>query len=154
MGRKKKILSKIKLTGIADKGKAVGRAADGRVGFVEGGAAPGDVVDIQVRKRNKRHFVGFPIHYHEYSPNRVTPFCEHFDDCGGCKWQHLEYKAQLRHKEQMVVDVMRRIAKIPEVEVATIIGADPIYHYRNKMEFSFSKHRYSADKNTLTTPYT
>ena len=82
MGRRRKkllILPKVELTGIADKGKAVGRH-EGKVVFVEGGAAPGDIVDVRVIKKNKSYYIGVPITYHKKSSERVEPFCEYFNE--------------------------------------------------------------------------
>lgn len=143
---RKKILSKIKLTGIADKGRAVGRHQDGRVVFVEGGAAPGDVVDVKVIKKNKRHLVGYPIHYHEYSPDRLEPFCEHFGDCGGCRWQHLSYEEQLKHKFTTTKENIERIGKVEVGEFLPIIPSAETRFYRNKLEFTFSSKRWLTQK--------
>ncbi len=140
-GKRKPLLHRIHLTGIADKGKAVGRAADGRVVFVDR-AVPGDVVDVQVTKKRKDYYVGFATHWHEYSPERVAPFCAHFGMCGGCKWQHLEYEAQLRYKQEVVQQAITRIGKVAPQEFLPIIGAEQTHYYRNKLEYSFSSKRW------------
>ncbi len=144
MGRKRRrkpLLERIALTGIADKGRSVGRAADGRVVFVEG-AVPGDVVDVQVTKKRRDYYVGFATHWHEQSSERVAPFCAHFGLCGGCKWQHLDYAAQLRYKQEVVRQAMVRIAKVEPRELLPIVGAARTRYYRNKLEYSFSRRRW------------
>ena len=133
----------ISITGMADRGKAVGRDAEGRVVFVEG-AVPGDIVDALVLRKKKGAWQGVVEHFQRLSPDRVTPACSHFQDCGGCKWQHLSYEGQLKHKQQIVQDVMRRIAKLDPIEIGKIIGTDQIFHYRNKMEYSFSNQRWKT----------
>ncbi len=143
MGRRfrRKIVENIQISGIADKGKSVGRDSEGRVYFVEQ-AVPGDVVDVEVYKKRKGFFLGYTKHYKRLSEDRTEPFCEHFGSCGGCKWQHLDYEAQARHKEQTVEDAVRRIAKIVPGEFRPILKAPETTFYRNKLEFSFSNKRW------------
>ena len=112
-GKKKKvkILEKVVITGIADKGKAVGRDAEGLIVFVEN-AAPGDVVDVKVNKEKSGYSEGTAIWIHTYSPERTTPFCEHFNLCGGCKWQHITYEEQLKHKQLQIESTFKHLAKV------------------------------------------
>jgi 23S rRNA (uracil1939-C5)-methyltransferase len=143
MGRKRKpkLVPEVTLTGIADKGRSVGRDAEGRVLFVED-AVPGDVADVLVYRKRKGYLLGKAKHFHRRSPDRTEPFCSHFGVCGGCKWQHLRYPAQLRHKQQQVEDAMQRIARVPVEEFRPILGAEHQQYYRNKLEFSFSNKRW------------
>ena len=129
------------MTGIADKGKSVGRDEEGRVVFVDN-AAPGDVVDVLVYRKKKGFFQGVPKAFHEMSDDRIPAFCDHYDQCGGCKWQHITYEAQLRHKQKVVEDALTRIAKMEPDEMSPILGADHTRYYRNKLEFSFSSKRW------------
>ncbi|MBT3749014.1 MAG: TRAM domain-containing protein, partial [Bacteroidetes bacterium] len=109
MGRKKQLplLERITITDIAAEGKAIART-DNRVVFVAM-AVPGDVVDIQVRKKRKGFFEGQVVKMHEQSEIRQEPVCEHFGVCGGCKWQMLPYAEQLKFKEKQVRDQLSRI---------------------------------------------
>lgn len=143
MGRKKKkqILHQVKFHGIADRGKGVGRTEDGRVVFADK-AVPGDVADVLVSKKRKGFFMGRVIEFHQYSPDRIPHFCEHFGTCGGCKWQYLDYDAQLKHKDQVVRDALQRIGKVDVTAFQEIIGAPTTTFYRNKLEFSFSNKRW------------
>lgn len=143
MRRKKPIPPVVNLSieGIAKKGKGVGRTPNGQVVFVQG-AIPGDVVDVTVQKKRRRHLEGKASHFHKESPDRITPKCMHFGTCGGCTWQHMDYKAQLRHKQQEVADALNRIGGVDVAEFAPIIGCKNTYGYRNKMEFSFSARRW------------
>ncbi len=138
---KKRILPEIEITGIADKGKSVGRDAEGRVIFVDE-VVPGDVVDVLVYKKKKGFLLGVPQEIKQYSSDRVSPFCEHFEKCGGCKWQHLSYEAQARHKQLTVDNAMQRIGKIDIGEVLPFVKAPQTQYYRNKLEFSFSNKRW------------
>jgi len=147
MGRRhkrKKVVEDVVMTGLADKGKAVGRAPSGEVLFVDG-AVPGDVVDVLVLRKKKSFGQGIVKEFKSYSDVRVEPFCQHFDDCGGCKWQHLSYDAQTKHKHTMVVDAMRKIAKIPTENISPIKGCEETRYYRNKVEYSFSNKRWITE---------
>ena len=144
MGRRRKIdkvVTEMTITGIADKGKAVGRDENGQVIFVKD-VVPGDVVDVKVIRKRKKYMEAIPTHFHKYSDDRVEPFCEYFGVCGGCKWQNLAYEAQLRHKAQHVEDVMTRIGKIEIGKILPLIPADKTSFYRNKLEFSFCNKRW------------
>ncbi len=144
MGRrkKKKIIEKVEITGIADKGKSVGRNQEGQVVFVDK-VVPGDIVDVLVLRKRKGFMQGIAQTIHKYSEDRVEPICEHFGVCGGCKWQHLSYEAQIKHKALVVHNAFRRIGKIePEEGFSPILSAAETSYYRNKLEFSFSNRRW------------
>lgn len=143
MRRKKTIppIEKLAISGTAKKGKGIGRTGEGQVVFVQG-AIPGDVVDVAIQKKKRRHLEGKISHFHKKSLDRTAPACAHFDTCGGCTWQHMDYGAQLRHKQQEVIDALSRIGGVEVSEYAPIIGCDETFGYRNKMEFSFSAKRW------------
>ncbi len=133
------------MTGIADKGKAVGRTEDGQVVFADG-AVPGDVVDVMVLRKKKSMSEAIVKRIVSYSDDRVTPACIHFGVCGGCKWQNLNYEAQLKHKYQTVKDCISRIAKLNPDIVQPIIGCENNLKYRNKLEYSFSTKRWITNE--------
>ena len=139
--RKKKLVEQVSITGIADKGKAVGRDAEGQVIFVDD-VAPGDVVDVLVLRKKKGFMMGIPKQFHKYSKDRVAPFCQHYDLCGGCKWQHISYEAQLRNKQEVVENALLRIGKINVEQILPILPSERTAHYRNKLEFTFSNKRW------------
>lgn len=143
--RKKKPFSDVEITGIAHKGKAVGRAPTGEVLFIEGGV-PGDRAEVLGLRKKKGVWQGIVKEITRPSPQRQAPFCKHFDDCGGCKWQHFSYEGQLEHKQKSVVDAMRRIGKLPDAEIRPILAAPQTTAYRNKMEYSFSAKRWITEK--------
>ena len=101
-------------------------------------AAPGDVVDLRITKAKKNYLEATPTVFHKYSALRATPFCQHFGTCGGCKWQHLSYEAQLRAKQQQVEDSLRRIGKVEIPPVPPILPSPGRTYYRNKLEYTFS----------------
>lgn len=140
------ILPDIEITGIADKGRSVGRDPGGRVIFVEGGAIPGDCVDVRITKVKKGFLTGKMLEMKRPSTDRVEPFCKHFGVCGGCKWQHLDYAAQLHHKQQVVESALKHLAKVPVGEIMPILPAPDTRYYRNKLEFSCSNKRWLTNE--------
>lgn len=144
MAKKQITLPNIPIHGIADRGKGVGRTPEGMAVFVDG-AVPGDVVDVFVQKKKGGFAEGRIETLVHPSPDRVEAFCAHFSICGGCKWQNLDYQAQLRHKQQVVEDALRRIGKIEIEEFLPILGAPETVFYRNKLEFGFSNKRWILD---------
>lgn len=114
---------------------------EGRVIFVKG-LVPGDIADIEIIKTKKGFAEGKIVKIQKFSLSHITPKCLHFGICGGCSWQHLDYRSQLQFKQKHVVDAIKRIGKTEAEEVLPIIGSDDTYYYRNKLEFSFSSRRW------------
>lgn len=127
----------------AFEGKTVSRK-DGFVIFVEG-AVPGDVVRARLLKVKKNFAEAKVVVIEQPSPLRTTPRCDHFGACGGCKWQNVDYPAQLQFKHQHVVDAFERIGGFSDPPVLPILGSEEIYFYRNKMEYSFSDQEWLLD---------
>ena len=148
MGRRKNLplFEEVTVENIGAEGKSIARV-DSMVVFVKD-AVPGDVVDLQVFRKKGRYMEARVVRFHSYSEQRTDPFCEHFGVCGGCKWQHLPYDRQLHYKEQQVVDAFRHIAGVEIPESLPILASDPITRYRNKMEYTFSNHRWLLDHET------
>ncbi|MBV7528800.1 23S rRNA (uracil(1939)-C(5))-methyltransferase RlmD [Chitinophaga sp. sic0106] len=144
MRKKNVVLENVPVTAYAAEGKALARI-DGKVIFIEGGVVPGDVVDVRLSKNKKDWAEGKAVHFHSYSDKRVTPFCEHFGTCGGCKWQMMPYSLQLEYKQQQVADHLARIGKLELPEMSPILGSKFTEHYRNKLEFTFSNKAYLTD---------
>lgn len=142
MRKKKKpvVLENFLVEDFAAEGKSLGRR-DGKVVFIER-TVPGDVVDVYLFKNKKDWAEGFPLHFHELSSRRVTPFCQHFGDCGGCQWQMVPYSEQLGFKEQQVKDALQRIGKVALPEFLPIMGGETDRYYRNKLEYTFGAYKY------------
>ncbi|WP_456379608.1 23S rRNA (uracil(1939)-C(5))-methyltransferase RlmD [Lutibacter sp.] len=143
MGRRKKptIFENIEVMDAGARGKTVAKAPDGRVIFLTN-TVPGDIVDIRTGRKRKAYYEGTAIKFHTYSNKRVAPVCEHFEHCGGCKWQNMAYEHQLAYKEKEVINNLVRIGHLELPKVTPILGCENIYFYRNKMEFSFSNSRW------------
>ena len=143
MARKKKelpLLEQITITDVAAEGKALARVND-MVVFVPY-VVPGDVVDLQVKRKKHSYAEAVAVKFHEYSPLRSEPFCKHFGVCGGCKWQCLKYEDQIRFKQKQVTDNLVRIGKVELPEISPILGSELTERYRNKLEFTFSNKRW------------
>lgn len=143
MARKKKplpLLENITITDVAAEGKAITKV-DNLVIFVPY-AVPGDVVDLQIKRKKHSYAEAEVVKVHQYSDKRVKPFCKHFGICGGCKWQCLSYEDQLFYKQKQVVDNLTRIGKVEIPEVSPILGSKHIKEYRNKLEFGFSNKKW------------
>lgn len=139
MGRKRKelpVVENVEITGVAAEGKSIARVDD-MVVFIPYGA-PGDVVNIKLDKKKRSYAEAHIVDIVKPSPDRVTPACEHFGVCGGCKWQHIPYESQLRYKRDQVVDALTRIAKVEIPEVNPTLGSKETFCYRNKLEYTFS----------------
>ena len=117
-------------------GKGVARRA-GFVIFVEG-AVPGDRVKAVITRARCSYAEARVIELLNHSPERVEPECRHFGVCGGCSWQTLAYNAQLRYKQSQVVECLEHIGGLTGFEVDEPLAADPLWRYRNKVEFSFA----------------
>lgn len=143
MARKKKplpLLENITITDVAAEGKALAKV-DGMAVFVPY-AVPGDVVDLQVKRKKHNYAEAEVVRFLQYTEKRATPFCPHFGVCGGCKWQNLPYEEQLKYKQKQVYDHLTRIGKIEIPELLPILGSKHIKAYRNKLEFGFSNKRW------------
>lgn len=146
--RKVEVIEKLEITGISSTGKAVGRKDD-LVIFVNQGA-PGDVIDVKIVGNEKKFLIGSPVFFHEKSPDRTAPFCEHFGVCGGCKWQHLNYPAQLKFKAEHIKENLKKISKMELPEAEPIMGSVETDHYRNKLEYTFSNKRWLTQEEIQT----
>ena len=143
MSRKRKplpILTDILITDVAAEGKAIAKV-DNLVIFVPY-VVPGDVVDLQIKRKKHSYAEAEAIALKKPSELRAKPFCKHFGVCGGCKWQCLPYEEQLRFKQKQVADNLTRIGKIELPEMMPILGSKHVAHYRNKLEFGFSNKKW------------
>ena len=143
MGRRSKneLFERVKVVDTASKGKTVAKTDEGAIIFLTSGV-PGDVVDIATYKKRKGFYEGNIVKFHTLSEHRTEPVCEHFGVCGGCKWQHMKYDAQLLFKQKEVSENLKRIGGLELPELKPILPVENPYWYRNKMEFSFSNQRW------------
>lgn len=152
---KKGDLLELDITGYAFEGKGVAKiikelhtqdesTAKKFVIFVDG-SYPGDTVIAQVRKIRSSYAEAKVKELIVKSPFRVKANCKYFGVCGGCKAQDLNYKQQIKFKEEQVKDIFERIGGFKEFEIEPIIPAEKIFFYRNKMEYSFAEKRWLSE---------
>lgn len=150
MARKRKELPElhnVEVTAVAAEGKALARVKlretdESPIVVFIPYAAPGDIVDIKIDKKKHSFAEAHITRIVKPSPDRREPVCSAFGTCGGCRWQHLPYPEQLRHKRQQVVDALERIAKVELPEIRPTLGSKEEWGYRNKMEYTFSDKRW------------
>ena len=174
MARKKKplpIFRNVTITDIAAEGKSLvritipehdGTAESQLVTFVPW-CVPGDVVDLQIRRKKNSYAEAEVIRFHKYSNVRETPMCQHFGVCGGCKWQNLPYEEQLKFKEKQVYDQLTRIGHLTlplpgsknddeTIEFRNILGSVKTREYRNKLDFGAANKRYLTKEEIASLP--
>jgi 23S rRNA (uracil1939-C5)-methyltransferase len=138
--KQRDLINNITITSATSEGKGFFKYNDLAI-FVEGGV-PEDVVDIEIKYVKKNLCEAIIKKIIKPSPYRIEPVCQHFTQCGGCKWQHMEYEEQLKHKQQQVEDQLVRIGKLDIPPIMPIVGGEEKYLYRNKLDFSFSNKRW------------
>ena len=151
MARNKKplpLLERVTIEAVAAEGKCLFHWQD-MVVFVPW-CVPGDVCDVQLRRKKHSFAEGEVVRFIEYSKVRATPFCQHFGVCGGCKWQNLPYEEQLRFKQQQVYDQLTRIGKVALPEFRPILGSVKTQEYRNKLDFGCANKRWLTKEEVKT----
>ena len=103
---------------------------------------PGDIADIQIRRKKHSFAEGEVMRIVTPSPKRIAPKCEHFGLCGGCKWQNVPYAEQIAYKERQVREQLTRIGKIELPDFDPIKGSAKTEGYRNKLDFGCSNKRW------------
>ena len=125
----------LELTGFAPGGKAVARAPDGHVVFVEYGI-PGERVVVEFTKEHPTYLEARVIEVVDASPHRIEARCRYFGRCGGCQLQHIDYAEQLRLKAGVVREQFERIGRFEAAPVREMLGMDEPWAYRNHMRFT------------------
>jgi 23S rRNA (uracil1939-C5)-methyltransferase len=127
----------LSIESLAFGGNGVARL-DGFVVFVRRGL-PGDTVKARVTKVQRRHAEAVATEIVTPGPVRVEAPCAHYPACGGCRFQDLAYETQVATKHQWVADSLQRIAGLADAPLEPIVPAASQFHYRNKMEYSFTQ---------------
>ena len=153
MGRSKKplpLLEGVTIEAVAAEGKCLFHWNE-LVVFVPF-CVPGDVCDVQIRRKKHSFAEGEVVRFINYSKVRATPFCQHFGVCGGCKWQNLPYEEQLKFKQQQVYDQLHRIGKVELPEFQPILGSVQTQEYRNKPDYGCANKRYLTKEEIASLP--
>lgn len=148
--KQKQLIEQVLITDAAAEGNAIAKV-DEMVIFVPF-VVPGDVVDLEIYRKKKTFAQAKAVKIHKYSEKRVEQKCPHFTQCGGCKWQTLEYSEQVKYKQQQVRDNLERIGKVDCSNMQSILPSENIYYYRNKLEFTFSTKQWVENPNDEKSP--
>ncbi len=127
----------LEIDSLAYGGNGVARL-NGFVVFVRRGL-PGDTVRARVTNVKRNHAEALAVEVIRQGPERVEAPCVHYPACGGCRFQDLAYEAQVAAKEQQVREALRRIGGLAEPPLESILPAVEVFHYRNKLEYSFAQ---------------
>jgi 23S rRNA (uracil1939-C5)-methyltransferase len=128
----------LRIDSLAYGGNGVARL-DGFVVFVRRGL-PGDTVRARVTKVKRNHAEAVTVAVVEPGAARVEAPCRHYHEgCGGCRFQDLAYEVQLAAKADQVRDALHRIGGLTGFELEPALGANAVFHYRNKLEYSFTR---------------
>jgi 23S rRNA (uracil1939-C5)-methyltransferase len=127
----------LRIESLAYGGNGVARL-NGFVVFVRRGL-PGDVVRARVTKVKRNHAEALAVEVVEPGAPRVAAPCAHYPECGGCRFQDLAYESQIAAKHDQVRDALQRIGGIAEPPLEPIVPAESVFHYRNKLEYSFTQ---------------
>ncbi len=111
---------------------------EGKVVMVKGLTMPGETVEVAIEKEKKDYITAFLVKVIEPSPSRIEPACVYYGKCGGCQYQHIPYKEQVKIKEDVLKDCLRRIAKNDTPLSESIISTD-IWNYRLRGQFKVSE---------------
>ncbi|WP_046176016.1 23S rRNA (uracil(1939)-C(5))-methyltransferase RlmD [Domibacillus indicus] len=122
----------VSVADLTHEGKGVAKI-DGYPLFIEG-MLPGETGEVEVTKLNKGYGFAKLLRLEQKSPERVSPSCSVYEECGGCQLQHLSYAGQMEMKYNQVRNVMDRIAKLPDVPVHSVLGMEEPWRYRNKAQ--------------------
>lgn len=134
------IIENVEILDAGAEGNAIARHND-MVIFVPF-VVPGDVCDVRIVSKKQRFYEGRAVKFHKFSEKRTTPVCQHFGVCGGCRWQNMEYTEQLYYKQKQVLDAFTRIGHLEHPPILPILPSPEVYHYRNKLEYTFSAFRW------------
>ncbi len=122
----------LELTAIAHGGEAIGRH-EGKVVFVPY-AIPGERVRVRLTEEKAKYARAEVVEVLTPSPDRVEAPCPYFGACGGCQWQHVNYRRQLELRLEVVADQVRRLGRVGDPPLEGIVPADDPWAYRNNIQ--------------------
>ncbi len=130
---------KVKIEKLVFGGKSLAHLPDGKVVFVIGDVLPGENVLVQVCKSKKDFIQAKLVDRLSDSNKRIKPACKYFGKCGGCFVQSLEYSEQIKVKQEYFNEIFQKLLKKVSIEISPIIPSDLKFHYRQKLEMTFSQ---------------
>ncbi len=96
---------------------------------------PGEEARIRITEDKRGYAAGEAEEIVQSAPQRITPGCSHFGQCGGCQYQHTDYESQLQFKRAILRETLERGGVLAPEEIS-VLGADP-WHYRNRIRLAF-----------------
>ena len=131
-----KIINNCLCVDLSSEGKGV--VKNGKDVIFVDGLFPNEKADIEIQYHRAGAYFGKVKILHNLSKERIQPRCKICTSCGGCQYQQLDYKAQLKYKTKRVKEALNRIAHVKH-EVLPCLGMDNPYNYRNKIQVPFNK---------------
>ena len=122
--------------------RGVGLGATSGVEIAIRGAVPGSRVQVQVTRRRRGRLEARLLEVVDRGPDAVEPRCEHVGSCGGCSFQALAYARQLEELRLGIEELLVAAEVLGDVAVEPVLGCESPWHYRNKMDFTFSNRRW------------
>ena len=124
----------IKIDKIVQGGKGFARTEDGKCVFVEG-ALPGETVQCRIDKTKKDFIFASAVKIEEPSPERIVPPCPYYSECGGCDFMHLDLSSQLKEKQLVLEENLKRSRiNLEETEILSPEASSGI-GYRSRVRF-------------------
>ncbi|MCF7902176.1 MAG: TRAM domain-containing protein, partial [Candidatus Marinimicrobia bacterium] len=142
MGIKRGQELEVEIESLAYGGKGVAHV-DGFTIFVER-TIPGQKARIRVKKKRQQYAEAYPVEIRQPAAGEIEAKCPHFGVCGGCSVQNMSYPDQLAVKTTQVKDLLERVGGFRDIPVKPALPSPDIFHYRNKMEFSFTRRPWMA----------
>lgn len=106
------------------------------------GAVPGSRVRAQVTRRRRGRLEARLLEVLDPGPDTVRAHCEHVASCGGCSFQTLAYARQLEQLRARIQGLLAEAGVLGDLPVEPVLGCESPWHYRNKMDFTFSNRRW------------
>lgn len=129
------IVKDIKIIDILQDGRGVGKA-ESKVYFIDG-ASYGETCDIEISKENKNFIEAKKLKTTQKSCHYTQPPCPYYYECGGCTIMDINYQQQLKLKENLIKNAIKKTCKI-DLDQIEIIPSRQL-HYRNKIRLQVDK---------------
>jgi len=130
-------MKKVKIERLVNEGHGLGYL-DGKVIFIPY-SVPGDELSVDNISRKRGVQWGRIKSILQPSPHRIEPFCQWYATCGGCQWQHIDYHFQLKHKQLIVEDTLKRLGKLENIDVKPCIPSPKQQGYRNRVKLHWEE---------------
>ena len=138
----------IEILRLDHQGRGIGKI-DNKIIFIPN-TLPGEIIEYNITKSKKKYLEGEITKFIKKSSQRIEPICPYYNKCGGCQLMHLNYQNQLKYKQEKIENIIHKYVN-ENIKIESIIKADNIYNYRNKITLH-SKNKigmYKKDSNTI-----